>query len=188
MTTGGRVERWSAPVQPGPPADGATHAEVSAFLAFEAEALDSREFARWVDLVDDSFTYRVPVPVLQDSASAPGYDTGSLLMDEDKSSIIELWFGRFGNDIYEVAWGDHPPVRARHFVTNVRVRTTDTADELDVRANVRVHMVRQTTQRGELVAERFDRIRRTGDGMRLLSRFAVLDDLVLEAPQLRVLL
>jgi hypothetical protein len=49
-------------------------------------------------------------------------------------------------------------------------------------------MVRQTTQRGELVAERFDRIRRTGDGMRLLSRFAVLDDLVLEAPQLRVLL
>jgi 3-phenylpropionate/cinnamic acid dioxygenase small subunit len=188
VTTDQRVDRWSTPTQPGPPADGPTHAEVSAFLAYEAEALDSHEFARWAELVDDSFTYRVPVPILQDNLSSPGYDTGSLLIDEDKTSIVQLWFGRFGEDIYEFAWGDHPPVRMRHFVTNVRVRTTELPDEFDVRANVRVHMVRQTMQKGELVAERFDRIRRAPAGLRLLSRFAVLDDLVLEAPQLRVIL
>lgn len=184
----GRVVRWTAPVHGGPPADVLTHAEVAAFLAYEAEALDAHEFATWADLVDDSFTYRVPVPVLHDNVSAPAYDTGSLLIDEDKSSIIELWFGRFGEDVYEFAWGDHPPVRMRHFVTNVRVRATATVDELDVRSNVRVHMVRQTLQKGELVAERFDRIRQTSEGLRLLSRFAILDDLVLDAPQLRVML
>lgn len=184
----GRALRWSAPVHDGPQADGVAHAEVAAFLAYEAEALDSRQFGRWAELVDDGFTYQVPVPVLQDSLSAPPYDPGSLLMDEDKQSIVELWFGRFGDDIYEFAWGDHPPVRMRHFVTNVRVRTTGAADEYDVRSNVRVHMVRQTMQKGEMVAERFDRVRRTGDGFRLLSRFAVLDDLVLDAPQIRVIL
>jgi ethylbenzene dioxygenase beta subunit len=188
MTAPARAVRWTAPTQAGPPADGVTHAEVAAFLAYEAEALDSHQFERWAELVDDAFTYRVPVPVLQDNVSSPGYDTGSLLLDEDKTSIIQLWFGRFGEDIYEFAWGDHPPVRMRHFVTNVRVRTTDTPDKLDVRANVRVHMVRQTMQKGELVAERFDRVRRTPGGLRLLSRFVVLDDLVLEAPQLRVML
>jgi hypothetical protein len=31
-------------------------------------------------------------------------------------------------------------------------------------------------------------VRRTPGGLRLLSRFVVLDDLVLEAPQLRVML
>jgi ethylbenzene dioxygenase subunit beta len=185
---GGRVARWTAPQQAGPPADSAIHAEVTTFLAYEAEALDAREFDRWTELVDDSFTYRVPVPALHDNAFSPGYDPGSLLIDEDKASIVELWFGRFGEEIYEVAWGDHPAVRMRHFVTNVRVRTTDVGDDFDVRSNVRVHMVRQTMQRGELVAERFDRVRRTSGGLRLMSRFAVLDDLVLDAPQLRVIL
>jgi 3-phenylpropionate/cinnamic acid dioxygenase small subunit len=188
MTPAGRVDRWAAPEHSGPPADPGVQAEVTAFLAFEAEALDSREFERWSELVDDAFTYRVPVPALHDNAFSPGYDTGSLLLDEDKGSIVELWFGRFGEETYEVAWGDHPAVRMRHFVTNVRVRMTDTSDELDVRSNVRLHMVRQTMQKGELVAERFDRVRRTPGGLRLVSRFAVLDDLVLDAPQLRVIL
>ena len=184
----GRAARWIAPRHDGPPADPLVHAEVAAFLAYEAEALDSRHFERWAELVDDAFIYRVPVPMLPDNAFSPAYDPGSLLLDEDKGSIVELWFGRFGEDTYEVAWGDHPPVRMRHFVTNVRVRTTETDDDLDVRSNVRVHMVRQTMHKGELVAERFDRLRRTPAGLRLLSRFAILDDLVLDAPQLRVIL
>lgn len=188
MTANERAVRWTAPTQLGAPSDGPVHAEVAAFLAYEAEALDSHKFEAWAALVDDSFTYRVPVPLLHDNMAAPGYDTGSLLIDEDKTSIIELWFGRFGEKVYEFAWGDHPPVRMRHFVSNVRVRATETPDELNVRSNVRVHMVRQTMHKGELIAERFDRLRRTADGLRLLSRFAVLDDLVLEAPQLRVIL
>lgn len=188
MMRGDRVARWTAPEHVGPRADPAIHAEVTAFLAYEAEALDSRDFELWTELVDDSFTYRVPVPALHDNAFSPAYDPGSLLLDEDKASIVELWFGRFGDEIYEVAWGDHPPVRMRHFVTNVRVRTTDADDEFDVRSNVRVHMVRQTMHKGELVAERFDRLRRKSGTLCLVSRFAVLDDLVLDAPQLRVIL
>lgn len=188
MTGTKRDGAWTTPQQDGAIADPLTHAEVAAFLAYEAEALDRRHFAEWQELVDDAFTYRVPVPVLHDSAAAPRHDTGSLLIDEDKDSIVELWFGRFADEVYDVAWGDHPPVRMRHFVTNVRVRHTDERDVYDATSNVRLHMVRQTLHTGVLTAERFDRIRRTADGLRLVSRFAVLDDLVLDAPQLRVIL
>ena len=46
------------------------HSEVSTFLALEAEALDSRRFDDWEELVDSSFTYRVPVPVVLDDPFA----------------------------------------------------------------------------------------------------------------------
>ena len=180
--------RWTAPVHDGPLADAATHAEVTVLLALEAEALDTRRFDRWEHLVDDDFTYRVPVPVLHDNAFAPPHDTGSLLIDESKSSIVDLWFARFGDEVYDVAWGDHPPVRLRHYVSNVRVRDSVDADEFDVRSNVLLRMIRQSQHSGVLGAERFDRVRRVAGELRLLSRFAVLDDLVLDAPLLRVIL
>lgn len=35
---------------------------MSTFLAREAEAVDNRDFATWLRLVEDGFTYQVPVP------------------------------------------------------------------------------------------------------------------------------
>jgi hypothetical protein len=49
-------------------------------------------------------------------------------------------------------------------------------------------MIRQSQHTGVLGAERFDRVRRVAGELRLVSRFAVLDDLVLDAPLLRVIL
>jgi 3-phenylpropionate/cinnamic acid dioxygenase small subunit len=178
---------WTAPSFDGPLADALLHAAATAFLALEAEALDDRRFGDWGALIDDAFVYQVPVPVLHDSAAAPRHHIGSLLIDEDKQSIMGLWFRRFEEEAYDSAWGDHPPVRQRHFVSNVRVRHLD-EDRLGVRSNVRLHMVRQLSQTGVLTAERFDVIKRRGERFTLLSRFAILDDLVLDAPQLRVML
>ena len=79
-------------------------------------------------------------------------------------------------------------MRLRHYVSNVRVRHAVSADEFDVRSNVLLRMIRQSQHSGVLGAERFDRVRRVAGELRLLSRFAVLDDLVLDAPLLRVIL
>lgn len=180
--------RWVAPVHDGPLADAATLAALTAQLAAEAEAVDDRDFESWTSIVADGFVYQVPVPMLSDDAFGPRYHADSLLIDEDKASIVETWFGRFADGVYDVAWGDHPPVRQRHYVTNVRVRNTAVPDEFDVRSNVLLRLVRQTHQAHELGAERYDRWRRAGDRYELLSRYAVLDDLVLDSPLVRVLL
>jgi len=82
--------------------------------------------------------------------------------------------------MWEMAWSENPPVRYRHFVTNIRVRATDEPDVLDARSNVIVSAVRQSSPTTTLHAERFDLIVRTGGGMRLRSRFVVIDETVLD--------
>jgi 3-phenylpropionate/cinnamic acid dioxygenase small subunit len=167
--------------------DANVHAEVTAFLAQEAELLDSRDFRAWLDLVEESFTYRVPVPVTPDDPVAPAYDGASYIIDETRETLTEHWFARFRPDMWEIAWAENPPVRFRHFVSNVRVRGTDDPGVLDVRSNVIVSAVRQSSPTSTLHAERFDLITRA-ENLRLRSRFVVIDETVLDFAQLRVVM
>lgn len=169
-------------------ADAMTHAEMAQFLAGESECMDSRRFAEWADLVDDAFRYMVPVPVTPDNPYSPPFDPGCLLLDESKASIIQLWFRRYEKGMYEMAWGENPPVRLRHFITNVRVRRTDEGDVYDVRSNVLLIGVRQGDGPAYLSGERFDLIRRTTTGLRLSRRIVVLDETLLCFPQVRSVL
>lgn len=162
--------------------------DVAVFLATEAELIDDRRFGEWLNLVADDFTYQVPVPVTPDNPYAPHYDPDALLLDESKESIRQLWFRRLEPDMYEFAWGENPPIRFRHFITNVRVYLSDAAGELTVRSNVLLMGRRQSDQPRYMSAERFDTVRRTPAGLRLASRRAVLDQTLLDFPQPRVLL
>jgi 3-phenylpropionate/cinnamic acid dioxygenase small subunit len=164
------------------------HAEVAAFLAFESEALDSRRFAEWVDLVEEDFTYRVPVPITPDNPAAPAYDEHAFIIDESRQTLIDHWFVRYEPEMWEIAWSENPPVRYRHFVTNVRVRETDRPDVLDVRSNAIVSATRQSSPTTTLHVERFDLVRRRPEGLRLMRRFAVTDEALLNFSQLRVVL
>ena len=184
------VER-ATPGPGGPPAGPLASIEVqvavTSLLALESEALDARRYKDWLSLVTADFTYQVPIPVQHEGPFAPWFDASALLIDDTKESLTTFWFARLDEEHYELAWGDHPPVRERHFISNVRVRAA--ADGvLDVRSNVRLRLSRQTTQVGELTAERFDTVVWQGDDYKLASRFAVLDDLVLDAPRFRVIL
>ena len=79
-------------------------------------------------------------------------------------------------------------MRLRHFVTNVRVRGTDDENVYDVRSNVLLIGVRQGDAPAFLSAERFDLVRRTDTGLRLLRRIAILDETLLAFPQVRAML
>lgn len=167
---------------------GGLHAELGAFLAHEAELLDSRRFKEWVDLVDPEFSYKVPVPLTPDNPERPSYDEHAFITEESRQTLIEHWFSRYEPEMWEMAWAENPPVRYRHFVTNVRVRETDQADLYDVRSNVIVSAVRQSNPTSHLHAERFDTVSRGADGWRLQSRFAVIDESLLDFVQLRVVI
>lgn len=162
--------------------------EVSQFLAYESELLDDRKFHEWVDIVADDFTYQVPTPRTPDSPFKPHYDDRSLLIDESKWSMTTQWFRRFDADIYETAWGENPPVRFRHLVTNVRVRLTDDPDVYEVRSNIALVGTRQSDLPKYITGERTDRIERRDGQLVLVRRWVVLDQVVIDFPQLRILL
>lgn len=168
------------------PAD--VHAAVTAFLSRESEAMDNRDFAGWLALVEDDFTYQVPVPRTPDNPFSPHYDNRSMLIDESRWSLEGQWFRRLDREIYELSWAENPPVRFRHFVTNVRVRLTEDSDVLDVRSNVLLIGTRQSDAPKYISGERTDVITIHADGYRLARRWVVLDQTVIDFPQLRIML
>lgn len=162
--------------------------EVALFLAYEAELLDGRHYEEWLALAEDDFTYQVPVPRTPDNPFSPHYDDRSLLIDENKWSLTEQWFKRLSPDVYELSWAENPPVRFRHFVTNVRVRTTDDLDRFEARSNLMLVGTRQSDRPKYVTGERRDTVRRHPDGLKLVDRWVVLDQTVIDFPQLRILL
>ena len=160
--------------------------EIRDFLHREAEMIDDRRFGEWLSLVAEDFTYRMPVPVTPDNPAAPHYDPRAFIIDENRGTLVEHWFRRFEPDMWEMAWSENPPVRYRHFLTNLRVWETDEPDVFDVRSNIIVTGTRQSDQPTVLYAERFDTIARHGDGLLLHSRFVVPESTVIDFSQLRV--
>lgn len=163
-------------------------AEIGQFLAYESELLDDRRYHEWVEIVTDDFTYQVPTPRTPDSPFKPHYDERLLFIDESKWSLTAQWFRRLDPDIYEAAWGENPPVRLRHLVTNIRVRPSDDQQEYEVRSNVALVGTRQSNQPRYLTGERTDRITRRDGVLFLARRWVVLDQVVLDFPQIRVIL
>lgn len=170
-----------------PFADEAVHAHLRGFLDREAELIDSRRYREWLDFVTEDFSYRMPVPITPDNPEAPHFDPDGIITDETRETLMEHWFRRFERDMWEIAWGEVPPVRLRHFVTNVRARVIE--DGLyDLRSNALVTAARQSAQADVLAVERFDVVESSAAGTRLRSRFTVAETTVLEFATLRVVL
>lgn len=162
--------------------------EIREFLDQEAEMIDDRRFGEWLSIVAADFTYRMPVPVTPDNPATPHYDARAFIIDENRGTLAEHWFRRYESDMWEIAWAENPPVRYRHFITNVRVRETEIEDTFDVRSNVIVTGTRQSDQPTPLYVERFDTIARQDDGWVLRARFVVPESTVIDFAQLRVVL
>lgn len=169
------------------PLDPAVLAEINTFLAFEAELLDNRQYHQWVDIVTESFVYLVPTPRTPDTPFKPHWDESTMLINESRWSLATQWFRRFDEDIYEMAWGENPPVRFRHLVTNVRPRQT-ADDRYEVKSNVALIGTRQSDLPKYITAERTDELVRVDGELFLDRRWAVLDQVVIDFPQLRIML
>lgn len=170
------------------PVDAALYTEVCQFLAAEAACLDDRRYNDWVNLVGDDFVYLVPTPRTPDTPFKPHWDDRTMLIDESKWSLVNQWFRRFDEDIYEMAWGENPPIRFRHLVGNVRVHAGDEPDSWFVESNVLLSASRQSDLPKYLSAQRTDTIVRREGRLQLTRRWVVLDGVVIDFPQLRIML
>jgi 3-phenylpropionate/cinnamic acid dioxygenase small subunit len=78
-----------------------------------------------------------------------------------------------------MAWGEDPPSRTRHIISNVEVEPGDTASELKVYSNFLVYRTRAETEQDLYVGARHDILRRVDGGWRIARRKLLLDQNVL---------
>jgi 3-phenylpropionate/cinnamic acid dioxygenase small subunit len=162
--------------------------KVEDFLYLEAELLDDRKLREWLDLLTDDVRYWMPIrhnPLerpedLSDELAKPG---DGYYFDDDKQSLrvrVERVYAKN-------AWAEMPPSRTRHLISNVRIKS-DNGSELEVHSNFLVYRTRLETDQDIFVGTKRDILRRANDSFKIAKRTIILDQAVLSAKNISVLL
>jgi 3-phenylpropionate/cinnamic acid dioxygenase small subunit len=162
--------------------------KVEDFLYLEAELLDDRKLREWLDLLTDDMRYWMPIrynPLerpedLSDELAKPG---DGYYFDDDKKSLSL----RIERVYVKSAWAEMPPSRTRHLISNVRIKNDD-GREIEVHSNFLVYRTRLETDQDIFVGTRRDILRRANDSFKIAKRTIILDQAVLSAKNISVLL
>jgi 3-phenylpropionate/cinnamic acid dioxygenase small subunit len=162
--------------------------KVEDFLYLEAELLDDRKLREWLELLTDDIRYWMPIrynPLerpedLSDELAKPG---DGYYFDDDKKSLSL----RIERVYVKSAWAEMPPSRTRHLISNVRIKNDD-GREIEVHSNFLVYRTRLETDQDIFVGTRRDILRRANDSFKIAKRTIILDQAVLSAKNISVLL
>ena len=156
--------------------------EIQNFLYREAELLDSRKFAQWLELLTDDITYEMPVRVTRER-DRPDASSEMAHFSEDRRTL-ELRVKRLATDY---AWAENPPSRTRHFVSNIRIEQTANSNEVTVRSNLLVYRSRGSSPQADLISgERVDVLRNEKERWKLAKRTIMVDQAVLDTQNLAI--
>ena len=164
--------------------------EVEAFLYREAELLDERRYAEWLELFTEDAHYFMPmrrnVPHDQPEREFTRAGADVNWFDEGKDTL-----GRRVQQILTgIHWAEEPPSRTCHMIANVQILAADPAgpapSEVTVKSRFLVYRNRVETESDFLVGKREDVLRRVGDGWKIARRRIILDQNVLLAKNLTV--
>jgi 3-phenylpropionate/cinnamic acid dioxygenase small subunit len=159
--------------------------EVQEFLYHEADLLDARRFAEWLELFAEDLRYFMPMRRNVGSAHPDLEMTREqqdvCWMDEGKATLAK----RVTQLLTGVHWAEEPFSRVCHMVSNVRVLDA-TDSQVTVGCRFLVYRNRQTEDTELFVGRRTDVLRREGDQWRIARREILLDQNVLLANNLTV--
>ena len=165
--------------------------EIEQFLYQEAFLLDERKFEDWLELFSDDARYWMPTrrtvakAVVNASTSVAEElaSEGQLgWFDDSKSTLLARVLRLQGG----IAWAEDPPSRTRRIISNVHVEPAEAEGEYRVRSYFLLHRTRHQASRHSFVGCRHDLLRRTPEGLRIVRREIVLDETVLDSPNLSV--
>ena len=147
--------------------------------------LDTRDWARWLELLTDDVRYVMPVRVT--TVVDAGYDARADMahFDEDRYALGK----RVERLLTEHAWTEDPPSRTRHLVTNVRTFAGTKEGEIEVESTILLFRSRGDDREAEYVcASRHDVLRQARNRHLLASRRITVDESVLRTQNLAVFL
>lgn len=164
-------------------------AEVEALFCLEADLLDNRLYQDWLALLDEDIVYFMPmrrnVPLRHEPEqefTVPG--AGIHWFEDDKWTLTK----RVEQIETGLHYAEEPLSRITHMITNVRV--VDAEPDLESAATVTatsrflVYQNRIDYDTSTFVGRRHDRLRREGEGWRVLRREIVLEQGILGAKNL----
>jgi 3-phenylpropionate/cinnamic acid dioxygenase small subunit len=159
------------------------------FLYLEADLLDQRRFAEWLELLTDDLVYFMPIRrnVKHGQHAAhentrEGQDIS--WFDEDKWTLAK----RVEQIQTGVHWAEEPLSRVCHMVSNVRILDQRSDLEIVVGSRFLVYQNRNEYENTMLVGKRTDTLRKVGGAWKLARREILLDQSVLLAKNLTVFL
>src|SRR5574337_630461 len=154
------------------------------FLSHEARLLDERRFRERFALLDDEIDYQVPIRVARRAFDDECKDGGFRIVDTKELIGVRINRLESGAD-----WAETPPSRTLRVVGSLIVERTDQPDVLSVESALIVSRQRGHDERADVIpVRRYDLLRLTSEGPRLLKRRALLTEVVLTTPNLGIFL
>ncbi len=159
---------------------------VAQFLHREARLLDEGRHEEWLELLDETMVYEMPLTLTRERVEQNRvHDSGIGYFAENLASL-RMRVDRLRTDY---AWAEDPPTRTRHMLSNLEVSTCEEPDRFDVRCVFVVFASRGTrTDWEQLVGHRRDQLARRGEEWRILRRTLFLDQAVLGANSISIFL
>ena len=162
--------------------------EIEEFLYHEAELLDERRFAEWLELLADDLRYWMPMRrnvkfgELEREYTREGEDIN--WFDEGKPTLER----RVNQILTGVHWAEEPLSRICHIISNVQLLSASPsaqdAAEVAVKCRFYVYRNRVETETDHLIGKREDVLRRENGGWKIAQRKIILDQNVLLAKNL----
>ncbi|MCA8276468.1 3-phenylpropionate/cinnamic acid dioxygenase subunit beta [Burkholderia sp. AU30280] len=153
----------------------AEHFAIEQFLFLEAELLDGRNIAAWIELMADDLRYVMPIRrnVGPRERKVEWTSPDELAYFDESKENLKLRLRKLQSG---AAWAEEPPSHTRHLITNVRASAAGQGEYL-VRSNFLAYRNRSERQTDYLIGERHDRLRcvDTDAGFQIVSRRILLD-------------
>ena len=162
--------------------------EVEQFLYHEAELLDDRRFAEWLDLLAEDIRYYMPMRrnvkfgELEREFTREGQDIN--WFDEGKATLER----RVNQILTGVHWAEEPLSRICHMVSNVQIleatSPAEDATEVTLKCRFLIYRNRVETETDFLIGKREDVLRKEDGSWKVAQRKVILDQNVLLAKNL----
>ena len=162
--------------------------EVEQFLYHEAELLDDRRFAEWLDLLAEDIRYYMPMRrnvkfgELEREFTREGQDIN--WFDEGKATLER----RVNQILTGVHWAEEPLSRICHMVSNVQIleatSPAEDASEVTLKCRFLIYRNRVETETDFLIGKREDVLRKEDGSWKVAQRKVILDQNVLLAKNL----
>jgi 3-phenylpropionate/cinnamic acid dioxygenase small subunit len=156
---------------------------VTQLLALEAKLLDEGREEEWFQLLDEQFTYRIPSRQATEQRSDE-VNRNSFRVRDTKAHI-RLRINRLATG---ASYSEIPPSRTMRLVGSILVEGVE-GDVVRVCSSLLVYRQRGIDDHFDLIpCRRNDTMRRTGNGLTLLSREVLMTEVGIATPNLGIFL